>query len=356
MFQIQKLILAGALALSAFNVCAETARAASEYKAVVIPTFGYGGEALFVSEAGDILGYANFIDSPQAFRWSNRKGTTLLFGAEHFHPFGANSSKVIVGSITSRVHAGIYSPTFGLLDVGFDPQNQSGLYSINEKGVAVGFTYMADKSVRAVIWRRRSGITSMPPLPGYVGDPSGQYSTAYSINNNGLVTGVSTDNEGYRRPVIWRDGGIPQILTTKDGEALYGYAFSSNDRGDVVGVRMEKLSGFASALYLNRYGMQLPIDASGLNQDYIWDAGLYDINNAGTAVGYAAGEAGYTPILIPSSGKAAVLPVPFGLSTRGYARSINDRGEIAGCLEYPNKDGYSVCHPVVWLPLLKKHN
>jgi probable HAF family extracellular repeat protein len=199
-----------------------------------------------------------------------------------------------------------------------------------------------------------------PPLPRYtVADlgtlPGGTFSQATFLNNNGLVTGLSTTADGTQHAVLWVKGSITDLAKNAPAGTNSG-AFAVNEWGQVLG-QTETTTKDPNNENFCAYGTGLTCRA------FLWQNGVMTLlptlggdnsaagllNNRGDVIGMAEtairdpkcpstpAVTGTGPIAFdfeavtwgPRPGQIGVLrPLP-GDSV-GMAFGINDLGQIVG--------------------------
>lgn len=233
--------------------------------------------------------------------------------------------------------------------------NYSEAFAINNMGQVVGISE-ATEGTRAFLWQNGE-MTNLDVLM-----PSHEYSIAHDINDNGDIVGQSAS-----RAFLYSGGIMTDIGTLGGG---YGIADGINNSGDIVGIS-NNINGFTHAFRLSN-GTMIDLDSETSN----YSRG-YDINNSGQITGIVnnrgfiwengqmsdlgdlfGGAGDTTPFAINDLGQIvgySILPnstemQPFFwqdgvmtsidiLSSSGYARDINNLGEVVG------KDGDV---PFIW--------
>lgn len=230
-------------------------------------------------------------------------------------------------------------------------------YAVNASGTAVGWSENGTTlNERAVRWDA-SGTTAAEL--GKLGTDSTGYSIskAYAVNDAGTTVGFA---EKYPNPlntsvgsraVRWNAGGTAATelgnLGTDQLGTTAGAAYAINNAGTAVG-EMAKYTGSS-----NRGSRAVRWDASGTAATELGNLGTsasgvtqsvaYDVNSAGTAVGYARKYVSgvlynlYRAVRWASSGSAATELGDLDLSGvgRGFSQAldINDAGVAVGSAE-----------------------
>ena len=167
----------------------------------------------------------------------------------------------------------------------------SGVNAVNDEGEAVGYSYRADGTGRAVLWSGSSTPTRLRlPVDREIG-----YAGAVDINDRGVIAVYIGDGDISVQSYLWRDGRLQPLN---------------------VGERL----------------------------DSSWVAAL---NDHGTAVGSGVNGIEWTPVAW-SHGKAHVLPLPKRFEY-GRASDVNNRGVIVGEARRERRAGW-VGRPWAWWP------
>lgn len=288
-------------------------------------------------------------------------------GGYYSFAYGINFIGQVVGNSEtgfppSPTHAFLWDDAEGISDLGTLGGSNSYAYGINALGQVVGCSNTGDGDTRAFLWARgkNDGVPTNPQMED-LGTLSGGNSCAYSINDSGLIAGVSGALYA-EHAVIWdQTGQITDIVpgsangisnlgqvtgaaTTQgtstdafrwDSKSEFqdlvsaGWGRSINDDGQFVGTFSPptRSHGF---LYDDRNGV---VDLGTLN-DCDCFSNAYGINNSSQIVGdmITLGEMQFA-LLWDSQRRIHNLDdlLPPGSGWRlQEARTINDVGQIAG--------------------------
>ena len=163
---------------------------------------------------------------------------------------------------------------YSVTDLGtFGGSNSAG-YGINNSMQVVGWAAATDQTTRAFLWQN-GVMQDLGLLPG------GSNSGAWDINSQGEIVGWSHVTQGYYRAVCWSNGAIHDLGTLAGRESA-AYSISDNSI----------ISGWSTELYTNgddtmpqafivRNGIRTDI---GTFQDW-WNSEAYDVNSATQVVG-----------------------------------------------------------------------
>jgi probable HAF family extracellular repeat protein len=163
---------------------------------------------------------------------------------------------------------------YSITDLGtFGGSNSAG-YGINNSMQVVGWASMTDETIRAFLWQNGTK-TDLGVLPG------GSNSGAWDINNKGEIAGWSHVTQGYYRAICYSNG-VMHDLGTLGGRESAAYSISDNSI----------ISGWSTELYTNgddtmpqalmvKNGIRTDI---GTFQDW-FNSEAYDVNDSTQMVG-----------------------------------------------------------------------
>lgn len=189
-------------------------------------SFGGGGTANGVNNAGQVVGYTSLRNQPlHAMRWQHG-GATMLMG-EDATAHAINNGGLTVGSVGGR-------PAVWAGDGSYTALNSSGFgaaYGVNEPGLIIGYNSYGSGAAlvtHATEWRNQTQ-TDLGTLAG------AQESAAYGVNDAGQVVGSSAIETGRlprRHAVLWSGGQIADLGTLGGSNSL---AYDINNAGLAVG-------------------------------------------------------------------------------------------------------------------------
>jgi uncharacterized membrane protein len=216
-------------------------------EALPVPTGASFGQGADINDAGTVVGtYVDAAGHQQAFRWTRAGGTVALASPDaQFETAGGaiNASGAAVGYATDTAYA---LPSFA---VRWAPDGTatrlSGLAdatafanAINDAGTAVGYAYLGDTwdaPYHGVVWNAANQLTDVGVLSG------DSISGLYDINNHGVAIGFSAVVDANTQIVSshlvrWTAGsGLEAIVLGAEFDGLLVQGFGDiNDAGQIL--------------------------------------------------------------------------------------------------------------------------
>ena len=290
-------------------------------------------------------------DSPQngsTYEYKVR-GIEPLAGYERSKIFGINNSGMVVGRfynynaetekeenrqafIWSKSEEARVLPALN---------GESGAWGINDAGLVSGYSYNQEENERAVRWDSKSlTVVDLGTLTNGTTGASGDSSTAYDINQNGDVVGNADipNDAGSFMPFhafLYRDvSGIQDLgtFTTAYPQWQNGYsiAYDINIHGQVVGIAHDSSWAFLPFIYDETKGMQeLTRDSNYLTGEWYAVA----INDSGQIGGHviAATNQSLPFYWQNSSAEPIQVTMPSGFPY-GEIYGVNESGQMVGLM------------------------
>jgi probable HAF family extracellular repeat protein len=264
---------------------------------------------------------------------------------------------------SGETHAFLWTPENGMRDLGtlgLGPGEAYEAHDVNDDDLVVG--YEVGVGIRGFKWTVTGG---MQPLA-----PEISWSQGFSVNSAGEIGGRT----GEAKPVgvIWNSAGALELVDTV-GVSAWGIR-GLNDVGQAVGSASDGAGGPMRPYLYTRTAAgwtrtpipagQLDAGPAALNRSgqvtgifrfweggvggFVWSAaeGIdtlpgaggrldpADINDGGVIVGYFVSNVLEKPAMwLPQPNGTWVLsPLPAGDNNHGFARGINNRGDITGSI------------------------
>lgn len=236
---------------------------------------------------------------------------TLRHGSARVH--GINALGQAVGGSGhphgEDTHAFFWQKQGGMRDLGILAGGDfSSAFGINDSGLVVGTSNTATK-MHAFAWTAASGMKDLGTLPGT------DASQAYGVNNQGQITGSSGTHA-----VIFNGGSI-QDLGTLGGDTSEAHAI--NNLGQVAGMA-DTADGHTHAFVWSKGTMQ---DLGTLAGDT--DSRADHVNDAGMVVGASSGSGGVRAFFwSPAAGMQTIPSLSGGVYTEAFG--VNSQGQVVG--------------------------
>lgn len=203
-----------------------------------------------------------------------------------------------------------HAQTYTVTDLGVVHRDSARVHGINAAGQAVGDSGQPhDADTHAFFWQKQGGMRDLGTLPG------GDYSSAFAINDSGLVVGTS-NNATNMRAFSWTQAGGLIDLGTLPG-ATDAQAYSVNNAGQIAGA-----SGAHAAVWNAGSVQDLGTLGGSISE-------AHGINNNGQVVGLSETADGSTHAFLFASGSMQDLGTLPG-DTGSRADHINDAAMIVG--------------------------
>jgi probable HAF family extracellular repeat protein len=170
-------------------------------------------------------------------------------------------------------------------------------YRVNELGVICGYSETPAGGAHAVIWDRHGHIHDLGVLPG------GSSSDASGINDFGYVA-VTTRFGQFSQmslPAVWHDGQLNPLPLLHVGTNTGGAAISINDLGQIIGTEQNNDTGQSTPLIWQNgqvYDVNDLIRADDPLRASVQIQGLLFLNNRGQIVATGTDSRNY--LLTPS--------------------------------------------------------
>ena len=232
------------------------------------------------------------------------------------------------------------------IDLGVLGGTDSMATSINDNGLIVGSASTQQGQYHATLFDISGSGNNLD-----LGTLGGESSWAWSVSNNGHIVGSAKIATGTIMPTLFDNSGNANNLAIGTYSDYWGIVRGVNDSGQAAGtIRTTNTSNGLAALFSTSGSDNNTLLGTLPNPRSIWSTGT-SINNAGQIVGYSsANGGGLHATLFDPTGNGDNIDMGTLLGHRSsFAHAINNSGQIVGT-SVGEVDSQDIWHAVLFDP------